>query len=54
MFTSDVANLSETEHARILRADEHSIGYDVIVEIMDELQSAAETRDYIKAREPLM
>jgi FlaA1/EpsC-like NDP-sugar epimerase len=47
-------NVSGTEHPRILRADESALDYAAIVEIIDELQSATDGRDHVRARELLM
>ena len=47
------ANVAGTEHPRIMRADEHSLSYDVVASIIGELQSTADEKDHAKAREVL-
>ena len=48
------SNVSGTEHARILRADEAYLDYASVAEIIGELESAIAGRDHVKAREVLI
>jgi len=47
------ANVAGTEHPRIMRADEHSLSYDVVASLIGELQSTADEKDHAKARDVL-
>ena len=48
------SNATGTEHPRILRAAEHALDYDAIVEIVDELQAAIDARDCATVQELLI
>jgi FlaA1/EpsC-like NDP-sugar epimerase len=48
------SNVTGTEHPRILRAAEHALEYDTIVEIVDALQAAINAGDCAAARELLI
>jgi FlaA1/EpsC-like NDP-sugar epimerase len=47
------SNVSGTEHARILRADERFLPFDTLSGIIDELEDASDKLDYVRARELL-
>jgi FlaA1/EpsC-like NDP-sugar epimerase len=48
------SNVTGTEHPRILRAAEHALDYDAIIEIVDELKAAINARDCVAMRELLI
>jgi len=47
------ANVTGTEHPRIMRADEHSLSCAVVASLIGELKSAADEKDHTRAREVL-
>jgi FlaA1/EpsC-like NDP-sugar epimerase len=47
------ANVTGTEHPRILRADEHALDFNTLSRLIHELRAAADALDHQKARELL-
>ena len=48
------SNVSGTEHARIMRADEDYLPHDVLMGLLDELRDASANMDFDRAREILL